>query len=236
MSDPVVASVAASIRIQSLDPVVATAEVPTALVSQIAKSPLRVKPSIAGESLTWSGADALYVIEDLWSEIQKAQSIPLTFAQQYARAWAALKSTDSQLLVQKLVPDAVIPSKAHPLDSGFDVTIVRIVNPRFGPGVVLFGTGLVIRPPDGYYVDLAVRSSLCKLGWGLANGVGIIDAQYRGELCLPLFKLSPEAGDLKLPIRVAQLIVRSLVITDVEEVEAIGETHRGAGGFGSSGK
>jgi dUTP pyrophosphatase len=234
MSNAVIASVAASIEISSLNPVIANAELSADLISQVGDSPLKIKPAVCGTTLTWSGADALFVIEDLWPEIQKARAISFSFAQQYGSAWAALQNRYSKLLVQKLVPEAVIPSKAHPLDSGFDVTIVRLVNANFGPGVVLYGTGLIIRPPDGHYVDLVVRSSLCKQGWGLANSVGIIDAQYRGELCLPLYKLSQNATELSLPLRVGQLIVRRLVMTDCEEVGSISQTNRGTGGFGSS--
>ena len=66
--------------------------------------------------------------------------------------------------------------------------------------------------------------------------MGIIDAQYRGELCVPMFKLSPEAKDLELPARVAQIVVRRLEMVDMEVVDDVGATDRGAGGFGSSGK
>jgi dUTP pyrophosphatase len=228
MSNAVVASVAASIQIASLDPVTAKAEISTDLISQIPESPLKIKRNVC--------EIALFVIEDLWPQIQKARAISLSFAQQYGSAWTALQNQYSELLVQKLTSNAVVPSKAHPLDSGFDVTIVRTVNSEFGPGVVLYGTGLVIRPPDGHYVDLVARSSLCKLGWGFANSVGIIDAQYRGELCLPLYKLSQNAAELMLPMKVGQLIVRRLAITDCREVELISQTSRGTGGFGSSGK
>jgi dUTP pyrophosphatase len=235
MVDSVIGSIASSIRISSLNPVVASAMIPTDLIDQVANCPLKVKPGILGNCLTWSGADALFVMEDLWGDIQKSQGVSVTFAQNYGSAWASLQRTYSPLFVQKLIPEAVIPSKAHPLDSGFDITIVRIINPNFGPGVMLYGTGLVIRPPDGHYLDLVARSSLCKLGWGLANSVGIIDAQYRGELCVPLYKLSERAVELQLPLRIAQLIVRGLVMTDIEEVLDIGTTNRGTSGFGSSG-
>jgi dUTP pyrophosphatase len=234
----VVDAIAATIAIVSDNPLVAEAQVPPDLLVRLPTSALKIKPmrSSPNGRLEWTGADALFAIEDLWPSIQQRQSISLTFAQKYGAAWSQLQQSYSTLQVQKLVPEAVIPTKAHPLDSGFDVSVIRIVNPNFGPGVVLFGTGLIIRAPDGYYVDLVVRSSLCKLGWGMANAVGIIDAQYRGELCLPLYKLSPSTRDLPLPARIAQLVVRPLIVIDVAEVEQIGETHRGAGGFGSSGK
>jgi dUTP pyrophosphatase len=235
MSEQVIEAIASTIRILDEGSVSAEAEVPAELVSEV-RSSVKIQPEIRGNKLFWYGADALYTIEDIWQEIQKKQSISVTFAQEYGRAWSKLRQEYSTLQVQKLIPEAVTPAKAHPLDSGFDLTIVRVVNPNFGPGVILYGTGLVVRPPDGCYVDLVTRSSTSKLGWGLANSVGIIDAQYRGELCLPLFKLSPDAKDLELPARIAQLIVRPLILTDIKEMASVNETQRGVGGFGSSGK
>ena len=236
MSEEVVQAIAATIRVQTDNGVFAEATVDESLIPSLASSSLKNKPIVEGTTLKWYGADAIYTVEALWPLIQAKQSIDLTFVQMYARAWAKLQKSYSTLQIQKMVPEAVTPSRAHPLDSGFDITVIRVVNPNFGPGVVLFGTGLIVRPPDGYYVDMVARSSTCKQGWGVANAVGIIDAQYRGELCVPMFKLSPDAKELELPARVAQIIIRRLEMADIEEVENVGDTQRGAGGFGSSGK
>ena len=227
--------IASTIKIESVDPVFACATIPEFLLPLVTGENIKILPTINGNKLTWYDSDALYIIETIWPQIQEKQSISLTFAQMYGKAWAALQRSYSTLRVQKINMDAVIPCKGHPLDTGFDVTAIRIAKENFGPGVTLFGTGLIIRPPDGYYIDMVARSSTCKLGWGIANHVGIIDAQYRGELCIPMFKLSPDAKDLELPARIAQIIVRRLELADVEEVENVGETNRGAGGFGSTG-
>ncbi|OHS94312.1 deoxyuridine 5'-triphosphate nucleotidohydrolase family protein [Tritrichomonas foetus] len=229
-------TIASSIKIENEDPIVAVAQIPDNLKEFVTKDALKILPIVEGNTLTWYRGDALYIIEILWPKIQEKQTISLSFAQKYGIAWSSLQKSYSPLQVQKINPDAVIPAKAHPLDTGYDITAIRVVKENFGPGVTLFGTGLIVRPPDGYYVDMVARSSTCKLGWGIANHVGIIDAQYRGELCIPMFKLTPEAKDLELPARVAQIIVRRLELTDIEEVADVGETHRGAGGFGSSGK
>lgn len=228
-------TIASTIKIESIDPVFACATIPEYLKPLVTTENIKILPEIDGNKLTWYYSDALYIIETIWPQIQEKQSISLTFAQMYGQAWAALQKSYSTLRVQKLHMDAVIPSKGHPLDTGFDVTAIRVAKENFGPGVTLFGTGLIIRPPDGYYIDMVARSSTCKLGWGIANHVGIIDAQYRGELCIPMFKLTPDAKDLELPARIAQIIVRRLELADVEEVENVGETNRGAGGFGSTG-
>ena len=236
MAEEVIESIASTITVKTEGGVRAEAKIPESLIPAIPASSLKNKPIIEGNQLVWYGADAIYTVEALWPLIQAKQSIDLSFVQMYSKAWAQLQQSYSTLQVQKMVPEAIIPTRAHPLDSGFDLTVIRVVNPNFGPGVVLYGTGLIVRPPDGYYVDMVARSSTCKLGWGVANAVGIIDAQYRGELCVPMFKLSPEAKELELPARVAQMIVRRLEMADLEEVENVGQTHRGAGGFGSTGK
>ncbi|KAK8891970.1 hypothetical protein M9Y10_029192 [Tritrichomonas musculus] len=235
IAEDLINAIASTIKIESTDPVRACATIPEFLLPLVKPENIKILPVIEENKLVWYNSDALYIIETIWPQIQEKQSISLTFAQSYGKAWSALQNSYSTLRVQKIRMDAVIPSKGHPLDTGFDVTAIRVAKENFGPGVTLFGTGLIIRPPDGYYIDMVARSSTCKLGWGIANHVGIIDAQYRGELCIPMFKLTPDAKDLELPARIAQIIVRRLELADVEEVENVGETNRGAGGFGSTG-
>lgn len=191
---------------------------------------------IDGNKLHWYGADGLFLIEQLWSLIQERRKISMTFAQKYGAAWKRCQQTYSCLQIQKIHPDAVVPTSGHILDSGFDITIIRVAKEDFGPGVTLYGTGLIVKPPDGYYLDIVARSSLGKQGYFLSNCVAIIDAQYRGELFIALAKLSPEAKPLQLPARVAQAIVRPLILTDIEVVDSINQTQRGSGGFGSTGK
>jgi dUTP pyrophosphatase len=229
-------SIASTVKITSTEPVTACAKF-EGTSEDLEKLELKVKPfSFKDNQLIWYGADALFFIESIWSDIQRTQGISQTFAQCYGKSWSSLRRTYSSLQVKKIIPEAIIPSKAHPLDTGYDVSVVRIVKENFGPGVVLYGTGLVVRPPDGYYIDLIARSSLCKMGYIIANSVGVIDAQYRGELCIPLAKISNDALPLQLPARIAQIVIRELHVCDIEEVDEIGSTQRGSNGFGSSGK
>ena len=129
--------------------------------------------------------------------------------------------------------DAVIPYKTNTIDSGFDVTLID-VSKKIG-NVTLFNTGIKIKPPYGYYFDLVPRSSIIKTGYMLANSVGIIDFEYRGEILVPLIKVDPEAKDIELPARIAQLILRKLYLPLIEQVETLDETTRNEGGFGSTG-
>lgn len=133
---------------------------------------------------------------------------------------------------------AVLPDKKYPSDAGFDVTVIsrKDVNTDIPFNVTMFRTGLQVCPPEGYYYELVPRSSLQKFGYILANCVGIIDNEYRGEILVPLFKFNKDAPDLELPMRVAQLIPRKMenvLFKQVERFET--ESDRGENGFGSTG-
>lgn len=129
---------------------------------------------------------------------------------------------------------AVLPTKAHPSDSGFDLTLISAVK-SFGD-VALYGTGIKVKPPEGYYFDVVPRSSVSKTGYMLANSVGIIDQSYTGEILVALRKVDKTAPDLELPVRMAQLILRPMIPVDMEEVAELPTSERGDGGFGSTGK
>lgn len=128
--------------------------------------------------------------------------------------------------------NGVPPERARPSDSGFDLSLVA-VRKRFG-NVVMYGTGVAVQPPSGFYFDLVPRSSIVKKGYMLANSVGIIDQAYTGEIMVPLVKIDPEAPDLELPQKLVQIVPRKwygLVPTLAGTLES---TSRADGGFGST--
>lgn len=130
---------------------------------------------------------------------------------------------------------AVPPSKNNITDSGYDLTIIEEVK-RFG-AAILYGTGIKITPPFGYYFDMIPRSSISKTGYILANNIGVIDRQYKGEIFVPLIKLDKNAKDLELPCKIVQIIPRRICHFDIQEIseEELEKSSRGEGGFGSSG-
>lgn len=137
--------------------------------------------------------------------------------------------------VKKSHPDAVVPTKAHMSDAGFDVTAIRVLKTE--GDVTFYGTGIHVQPPFGYYFQLVPRSSISKTGFSLANSVGIIDAGYQGEIIIALRNNDPYRIDLPLPCRIAQLIpVEIHPMRPVVVDRFLGETERGEGGFGSSNK
>jgi dUTP pyrophosphatase len=100
----------------------------------------------------------------------------------------------------------------------------------------LIPTGLFIELPIGYEAQVRPRSGLAlKRGLTVINSPGTIDADYRGEIGVPMINLSAENQIINSGDRIAQMIVAKHETVDWKVVEAIGETERGAGGFGSSG-
>jgi dUTP pyrophosphatase len=139
------------------------------------------------------------------------------------------------LEVRRLRPDAVLPSYAHPGDAGLDLAAVEAV--RLWPGErVAVPTGLAVAIPDGWVGLVHPRSGLARRhGLTVANAPGTIDAGYRGEVQILLVNLGAEVVDLAAGDRVAQLLLQRVGWAEVVEVEALSDTARGDGGFGSTG-
>lgn len=135
----------------------------------------------------------------------------------------------------KSSPEAIIPTKAHPSDIGYDLTAISVYN-RVDNNVTLYDTGIKVVPPEGYYTEILPRSSLSKTGHMLANSVGIIDPSYRGNLLIAVRKVDNGYPDLQVPFCRFQLILRKAEYFTMDEVETLNKTDRGDGGFGSSDK
>lgn len=106
------------------------------------------------------------------------------------------------------------------------------------PGArILVPTGLAIEPEGGGVVALVcARSGLAaKHGLTLANGVGVIDSDYRGEILVAMINLGDSPYTIQPGARVAQLMFMPVLRAEIEEAEALQDTRRGAGGFGSTG-
>ncbi|KAH7425420.1 hypothetical protein KP509_11G053200 [Ceratopteris richardii] len=139
----------------------------------------------------------------------------------------------STLLIKKLSPNAITPTRGSALAAGYDVSSAYddVVPAR---GKALIKTDLSIAIPEGTYARLAPRSGLA---WkhSIDVGAGVIDADYRGPVCVVLFNLSDQDYQIKAGDRVAQLILERIVTPEVLEVDDLEATLRGAGGFGSTG-
>lgn len=141
------------------------------------------------------------------------------------------------LRVARLSQTAVLPKRAHEGDAGLDLYASEAAH--IGPGERWsVGTGVAVEIPDGHAGLVLPRSGLAqKHGIALVNAPGLIDAGYRGELRVLLLNTDPaetfrvEAGD-----RIAQLLVVPISLAEPVEAEALTESARGDGGFGSSGR
>ncbi|MBQ3334765.1 MAG: dUTP diphosphatase [Eubacteriaceae bacterium] len=101
-------------------------------------------------------------------------------------------------------------------------------------------TGLYVECPPGYEIQIRARSGLAlKHGITLVNGIGTIDADYRGEICVIMMNLLDEDYTITPGERIAQMVVAETVtatLTEVDTPDALSDTQRGAGGFGHSGR
>ena len=140
------------------------------------------------------------------------------------------------LRVKKLSKCAIIPTKAHPGDAGWDLYANNDddVHIEFGRRA-LISTGISLAIPEGYYGRVADRSGNA---WkcGMHTFGGVIDSKYRGEVKVILANLGCDEGFIvKKGDRIAQLVITKIHVEDMIEVDDLDETERGENGFGSSG-
>lgn len=133
----------------------------------------------------------------------------------------------------KTRPDAVTPTRAHPSDVGYDLTAIAVWK-KLSETTIIYETGIIVTPPDGYYVEIVPRSSITKTGYVLSNSVGIIDPSYTGSLKIAMTKVDAYFENLTLPFCRAQLILRKRESFLMSEVSEVVSTERGDGGFGST--
>ena len=131
-----------------------------------------------------------------------------------------------------------LPEYATDLSAGLDLKANLSEPVTLGPlERALVPTGLYIALPAGYEAQVRPRSGLAaKHGITVLNSPGTIDADYRGEVCVILVNLSQTPFEIVPGERIAQLVVASFEQVQWEPVEALDDTARGAGGFGSTGR
>lgn len=137
--------------------------------------------------------------------------------------------------IKKTIDSAVLPSKAHADDAGFDLTAISVEEDR-KRNIVSYGTGLAFEIPKGYVGLIFPRSSVYKHQISLSNCVGVIDSGYRGEVSFKFRIEQPHISRYTVGDRIGQLIIMPYPEIEFEEVEDLSETERGTGGYGSSGR
>ena len=163
---------------------------------------------------------------------------------------------------KKLSDKAVMPSKAHPTDAGFDMVAAEV---KVTEDYVSYKTNIALEIPEGYVGLLFPRSSNSKKDLLLANSVGVVDSHYRGDvefrfkrILMPVMQdvmIAPPTGDIltdarntrKVPglayrddriykegDKVGQLVIMPIPEIILIETDELTETDRGEGGFGST--
>ena len=136
----------------------------------------------------------------------------------------------------RLDRDLPLPSYAHPGDAGAD--LVTAVDLTLAPGErALVPTGVALALPHGYVGLVHPRSGLAsRHGLSIVNAPGTVDAGYRGEVSVLLVNLDPrEPIVLRRGDRIAQLVIQRVERARFVEVDALPDSSRGAGGYGSTG-
>ena len=129
-----------------------------------------------------------------------------------------------------------LPARATEHAAGLDVVAAEDLTLHPGQRHPV-ATGFAIAIPDGYEVQVRPRSGLAlKHGITCLNTPGTIDSDYRGEVKVILANLGSEPFEIRRGERIAQLVPAPVLQSAFREVEALSETSRGAGGFGSTGR
>jgi dUTP pyrophosphatase len=141
------------------------------------------------------------------------------------------------LRVRRLDPAAILPRQAHPLDAGYDLFAVEAATLAPGERADV-GTGIAIELPRRHAGLVLPRSGLAaRHGISIVNAPGLIDEGYRGEIRVLLLNADrSETFEVRPGDRIAQLVVAPIEAPDVVEVQALDDSVRGVGGFGSSGR
>lgn len=140
-----------------------------------------------------------------------------------------------KLKIKRLVESAVLPSYAKQGDACFDLTATSAT---LSGKYLEYGTGLAVEIPQGYVGLIFARSSVTTKDLMLKNSVGVIDAGYRGEIKFrfAINALHKENAQIyNIGDRIGQMMILPIPVIELEEVDELGSSERGEGGYGSTG-
>ncbi len=149
-----------------------------------------------------------------------------------------MKKTRLLIAVDKGCEDIILPEYKSTGASGMDVRAAVETMVVLSPGQIkLIPTGLRLAVAEGYEIQVRPRSGLAlKHGITVTNSPGTIDADYRGPVGIILANTSAEDFVIKRGDRIAQLVLQEVIRAEIEVVDELPDTERGAGGFGSTGR
>ncbi len=141
------------------------------------------------------------------------------------------------LRFKRLSPHATLPKYQSKQASGMDLhaALEEPVMIEVG-GIVRIPCGFAVAVPDGHEAQIRPRSGLASnFGLSIPNAPGTVDSDYRGEVIVALINHGPAPFVVEPKMRIAQMVVAPVTHCEVEEVDDLDDTDRGAGGFGSTG-
>lgn len=143
------------------------------------------------------------------------------------------------LKVKKLRENARIIKRATPGSAGMDLYACIDEPITIAPGeikVIPTGIAIALSSPELVAYIFARSGLAIKHGICLANSVGVVDSDYRGEVCVGLTNISKQEYTIEVDERIAQLVISPVCVCDAVESDSLDETDRSTGGFGSTGK
>ena len=137
----------------------------------------------------------------------------------------------------RLRPDASLPKPATAQAAGLDLTAAMDHPITLDPGsIAAIPCGFAMALPAGFEAQIRPRSGLAlRNGISIPNAPGTIDADYRGEVKVPLINLGRETFVVEPGMRIAQMVIAAVPSVQIVETDILDETERGTGGFGSTG-
>jgi len=165
-------------------------------------------------------------------------NLPFRLAKENSLAYYLIAMIEKpKILIKRLRGGAVIPSYQTEGSAGMDLSLcgeAKTINPGER---ALLPTGISVAIPSGFEGQVRPRSGLAlRHGIILPNSPGTIDSDYRGEICVIAANIGADPITFQPGDRIAQLVIAPVTTVEIEEVNELPTTNRGAGGFGSTGQ
>ena len=143
----------------------------------------------------------------------------------------------TEILIKRLSKSVKLPKYETKGSSGMDLSANINTNIKIEPGeIAIIPTGISVSIPEDFEIQIRPRSGLAsKNQISVLNTPGTIDADYRGEIKVILINLSKKSFLVEKEARIAQMVLCPVEKAKIKEVEDLGKTDRGSGGFGSTG-
>jgi len=141
------------------------------------------------------------------------------------------------LQIKRLHPEAILPAYQSEHAAGMDLHACLEDEVTLQPGdIAMIPCGFAMAVPVGYEAQIRPRSGLAsRNGISMPNAPGTIDADYRGEVIVPVINLGKESFTFKHGLRFAQMVISPVAHVEIKEVKTLDSTIRGEKGFGSTG-